>query len=128
MSSTLSNKKPRKPRTPKLLNSGPKLSKKVLSNIESLSIYNSFNPLNQQMIKIVQNMYKSRDITNIKTAKLAIESLTINENFDKFKSLFTKMTTTANKKTEKSIIKRDIKKEKKDELDKVKVAIAEKKN
>ena len=86
MSSTLSSKKPRTPRTPKLLNSGPKLNKKVLSNIESLSIYNSFNPLNQQMIKIVQNMYKSRDITNVKTAKLAIDSLTMNDDFNKFKT------------------------------------------
>ena len=65
MSSVLSNKKTRKPRTPKLSNSGPKLSEKVLLNIESLSIYNSFNPLNQQMIKLVQNMYNSRDITTI---------------------------------------------------------------
>ena len=109
MTSVLSNKKPRKARTPKLLNSGPKLSKKVLSNIESLSIYNSFNPLNQQMIKLVQNMYKSRDITNVKTAKLAIDSLTVNEDFNKFKTLYEKITKTATTKNEKSSIKRNIK-------------------
>ena len=43
MSSTLSSKKPRTHRTPKRLNSGPKLSKKVLSTIASLSTYTSTN-------------------------------------------------------------------------------------
>ena len=117
MSSTLSNIKPRKPRTsrtPKILNSGPKLSKKVLSNIESLTIYNSFNPLNQTMIKLVQLMYKNRDITNFKTAKLAIESLTINEDFKKFNSIFTKITKLADKKTIKAPIKKEIKQKKQD--------------
>ena len=54
-------------------------------------------------------MYKSRDITNVKTAKIAIDALTINDDCNKFKSLFTKITTTANKKQEKSSLKRNIK-------------------
>ena len=102
VTSVLSNKKPRKPRTPKLSNSGPKLSKKVLSNIESLSIYNSFNPLNQGLIIIIQDMYKSRDITNIKTAKIAIDALTVNEDFNKFKTLFSTITKNSSNKTRKS--------------------------
>ena len=41
---------------------GKVLSKKLLSNITSLSTYTSTNPLNQHMIKLIQTMYKSRDI------------------------------------------------------------------
>ena len=45
MSSIIIERKPRKPRTLKLSNPGPNLSKKVLSNITLLSKYNSDNPL-----------------------------------------------------------------------------------
>ena len=49
-------------------------------------------------------MYKSRDITNVKAAKLAIDTLTINDDFNKFNSLFTKITTTANKNQETQVL------------------------
>ena len=62
MSSIIVEKKPRKPRTLKLSNSGPNLSKKVLSNITLLSTYNSVNPSIQQQINLIQSNYKSREI------------------------------------------------------------------
>ena len=87
MSSIKTERKPRKPRTLKLSNPGPNLSKKVLSNISLLSKYNSDNPLNQIMINTVQNMYKLRDITNFKTADMALNLLTSNHDFNKFKTV-----------------------------------------
>jgi hypothetical protein len=62
----MSSIKPRRPRIPKLSNTGPNLSKKVLLTITSLSTFNSDNPLNQPMLKLVQDMYNIRDITNFK--------------------------------------------------------------
>ena len=43
-----------------------KLSKTRISNMASLSTYNSKNPLNQHMISLAQHMYKARDITIFK--------------------------------------------------------------
>jgi len=172
MSSIIVEKKPRKPRTLKLSNSGPNLSKKVLSNITllstynsvdpliqqqinliqsnyksreiknfstakkeldiltlgsyngkvlpkkilsnitSLSNYNSTKPLNQQMIKLVQILYKSRTIKNFKTADMALNLLTSNNDFNKFQTLFNKITKTINNSTEKTAFKKDIKQQK----------------
>jgi hypothetical protein len=113
MNSTTNIKKPRKSRTPKLLNTEPKLSKKVLSNITILSYYNSNKPLNQLMIKLVQDMYKSRDITNFKTADIALNLLTSGNDFNKFQPLFDKILKLQTKKTERKNIRKAIKEENK---------------
>jgi hypothetical protein len=112
MSSTMTNKKPRKSRTPKLLSTEPKLSKKVLSNITSLSNYNSNKPLNQHMITLVQNMYKNRDITNFKTAAMALDLLTSKDDFNKFKTLLTKIKNLTDKKTKTTNIERILEQDK----------------
>jgi hypothetical protein len=108
MSSTKTNKKPLKLKAPKLSNTGTNLSKKVLLNITSLSNYNSDNPLNQHMIKIIQDMYKSRDITNFKTATTALDLLTSKNDFNKFQQTFKKIITQTTNKNNKTIIKQDI--------------------
>jgi hypothetical protein len=113
MSSTITNKKPRKSSTSKLSSTGPKLSKKVLLNITSLSNYNSDKPLNQHMITLVQNMYKSRDITNFKTATTALDLLTSTNDFNKFKTTLANITKLIDKNTDKTNIKRIIKQDKK---------------
>jgi formyltetrahydrofolate synthetase len=110
----MTTKKPRTSRTPKLLSTEPKLSKKVLSNITSLSNYNSNKPLNQHMITLVQNMYKNRDITNFKTAATALDLLTSKNDFNKFKTTLTKITKLIDKKTTKININKDIKQQKKE--------------
>ena len=68
ISSSITENKPRKPRTLKLANPGPNPSKKVLSTMISLSQYNSDNSLIQREINLVQSTYTSRVITNFKTA------------------------------------------------------------
>jgi hypothetical protein len=108
MSSTKTNKKPLKLKAPKLSNTGTNLSKKVLLNITSLSNYNSDNPLNQHMIKIIQDMYKSRDITNFKTATTALDLLTSKNDFNKFQQTFKTIITQTTNKNNTTIIKQDI--------------------
>ena len=53
------------------------------------------------MIKVVQDMYKARDITNVKTANTALNLLTSGNDFNKFKTLYTKITQQEINKTEK---------------------------
>jgi hypothetical protein len=65
------------------------------------------------MIKLVQAMYKSRDITNCKTADKALNLLTSGSDFTKFQTLYTKLIKLANKKTETTNIKQTIKQQKK---------------
>jgi hypothetical protein len=109
----MTTKKPRKSRTSKLSSTGPKLSKNVLLTITSLSNYNSDKPLNQHMITLVQNMYKSRDITNFKTATTALDLLTSKNEFNKFKTTLANITTLIDKKPDKTTIKRIIKQDQK---------------
>ena len=68
-----------------------KLSKTIIHNITPLSTYNSKNPLNQHMLKLVQHMYKARDITNFETTKTALDLLTSKNDINKFQTLFTKI-------------------------------------
>ena len=68
------------------------------------------------MIKVVQDMYKARDITNFKTADTALNLLTSGNDFNKFKTLYTKLTQLAIKKTETTKIKKEIKQTKTDTL------------
>ena len=126
MSSIITEKKPRKPRTLKLSKPGPNLSKKVLLNITSLSNYKSEKPFNQLMIKVVQDMYKTRNITNFKTANTALNLLTSGNDFNKFKTLYTKITQQTIKKTETTKIKKEIKQQKTDTLIKDKITKIEK--
>jgi hypothetical protein len=114
MSSTMTNKKPRKSRTSELSSTGPKLSKKVLLTITSLSNYNSDKPLNQHMITLVQNMYKSRDITNFKTATKALDLLTSTNDFNKFNTTLTNITKLIDTRNNKTHIKRISKQNKKE--------------
>ena len=76
MSSILAANKPRKSRTLKISNSGPNLSKKVLSNSTSLTTHISNNPIIQQKIHIIKSNYETRLINNFKTAKLDLYKLT----------------------------------------------------
>ena len=55
-------------------------------------------------------MYTSRHKTNVNTAKLPIDSFTLNNEFNKFKSLVTQINTTSNNTTETSVSKRDMNK------------------
>ena len=71
-------------------------------------------------------MYKARDITNVKTANTALNLLTSGNGFNKFKTLYTKITQQAIKKTEKTQIKKEIKQTKTDTLIKDKITKIEK--
>ncbi len=51
------------------------LSKKVKQNIASLDAYSSTKALNNSLMNTVKTLYKSRDITNIRTAKSALDLL-----------------------------------------------------
>jgi hypothetical protein len=105
MSSTITNNKPLKLKVPKLSNTGPNLSKKVLLNITSLSNYNSDNPLNQHMITLIQNMYKSRDITNFETATKALDLLNSKNDFNKFQQVCTNIIKLTTNKIKQKILK-----------------------
>ncbi len=64
----------------KLRKSKPKvksnaLSKKVKQNIASLDDYNSTKALNSSLMNTVKTLYKTRDITNMRTAKSALDLL-----------------------------------------------------
>jgi hypothetical protein len=59
-------------------------------------------------------MYKSRDITNFKTATTALDLLTSNNDFNKFKTTLANITKLIDKKTDKPNIKRIIKQDKKE--------------
>ena len=104
MSSTMTKHNPRKSRTPKLSNTGPNLSKKVLLNITSLSNYNSDNPLKQHMINQIQDTYKLGDITNFKTANTALTLLISDNDFNKCQTSFNNITKLKNTKHEESTI------------------------
>ncbi len=61
----------------KLRKSKPKaktntLSKKVKQNIASLDEYSSTNAIRSSLMSAVRVIYKTRDITNIRTAKSAL--------------------------------------------------------
>ena len=75
-----------------------KLSKTIIDTNTSLSTYKSKNPLNQHMIHLVQHMYKSRDMTNFKAAKTALDLLTSKKGVNKFQTRFTNITKLINKK------------------------------
>ncbi len=61
------------------------ISKKVKTNYESLTTYNTSNLLNQALVTLVQTLYKSRGIRNIKTATNVLDILTKEKNIKSFK-------------------------------------------
>ena len=56
--------------------------KKVRQNIASLDAYSSTKALNSSLMNTVKTLYKSRDITNIRTAKSALDLLASNNKSD----------------------------------------------
>jgi hypothetical protein len=54
-------------------------------------------------------MYKSRDITNFKTATTALDLLTSNNDFNKFQQVFTTIIKLTTNTTDKTIVTKDIK-------------------
>ena len=120
MSSTTNNKIPKHKtaiyiRDDKAFVLKTKLSKTVITNITLLSTYNSDKPSNQHMLKLCQFMYKTRDITNFKTAKPALHLLTSNNGINKFQTLYT--TIKNNTQKQKVKIKQHIKHQKDDSLE-----------
>jgi hypothetical protein len=78
-------KKARKPRA--------KISARTAAqtkNMERLNEYSSTNAKTQIFMTLIQQQYKSRDITNIKTAVSAMDSLKAND-FDEFKRKYADM-------------------------------------
>jgi predicted Zn-dependent peptidase len=70
----MSEKKLRKPRS--------KISQRTMTqnkNMERLNEYSSTNSKAQIFMTLIKQQYKSRDITNIKTAVSAMNSLTAND-------------------------------------------------
>ena len=57
-------------------------------------------------------MYKARDITNFKTAKMALDLLTSNNDINKFQTRFTKTTQLTTNKTDTVKLTTDIKRQK----------------
>ena len=74
------------------------ISKKVNINYDSLSTYNTDNPSNQALVSLVQSLYKSRDIRNIKTATTALDILTKEKDIQQFNTKFTSITKMLSKK------------------------------
>ncbi len=64
------------------------------------------------MVTLVQTLYKSRDIRNIKTATNALDILTKEKNIKKFQTKFKSITKLINKKSEKQATIKAIKHEK----------------
>ena len=67
--------------------SSPRTAKptnKFRTNMATLNAYRSTNALNQSLITTVKKLYETRDITNVKTAKGAMDLLKANE-FNNFK-------------------------------------------
>ena len=71
------------------------ISKKVKLNYDSLSTYNTDNSLNQALVSLVQSLYKSRAIRNIKTATTALDILTREKNIQQFNTKFSSITKNA---------------------------------
>ena len=97
----------------KLRKSKPKaktneLNKKVKQNIASLDEYSSTKALNSSLMNTVKTLYKTRDITNIRTAKSALDLLASN-NKSYLNKISKKLPTIMNqttKKTTKQQVKR----------------------
>ena len=70
--------KPQKRKLPSSTRSA-KPSKQFKANMTTLDAYSSTRALNDTLMKTVKHQYESRDITNIKTAKAAMELFQNNE-------------------------------------------------
>jgi hypothetical protein len=76
-------------------------TKRFKANMATLEAYSSTSALNQSLMSTVKQFYENRDITNIKTAVVAMDLLKAND-FNKFKKKFAsiaKLVTTKQAKT-----------------------------
>ena len=94
-----------------------KLSKKVRENIASLNVYSSSNALNNSLMDTIKGLYTTRDITNIKTAKSALDLLNSNvkTDFNKFSKKFVTISGQITNKNVTKQLKQQTKKMKEDE-------------
>ncbi len=97
--------KPRVRKTP----SSPqkaKPTKKLKANMAALAAYSSTSALNDTLMKTVKHQYENRDITNVKTAKAAMDLLKANE-FNKFTKKFASISKLVSNKSAKRAVKRE---------------------
>ncbi len=105
------------------------LSKKVKQNIASLDEYSSTNALRSSLMSTVKVLYKTRDITNIRTAKAALNLLDTNNKSDlnKFSKKFSTIMTQTEKKTATKQVKRKAAAVKEEEEEQKLIKVIEKK-
>ncbi len=105
------------------------LSKKVKQNIASLDEYSSTNALRSSLMSTVKVLYKTRDITNIRTAKAALNLLDSNNKSDlnKFSKKFSTIMTQTEKKTATKQVKRKAAAVKEEEEEQKLIKVIEKK-
>ena len=85
-----------------------KPTKQFKANMVALDAYSSTIALNETLMSTVKELYKTRDITNIKTATRAMDLLKSNE-LNKFKKSFANISKLATKKSGKTKAKRETK-------------------
>ncbi len=96
-----------------------KPTKQFKANMVALDAYSSTIALNETLMSTVKELYKTRDITNIKTATRAMDLLVSND-LNKFKKSFANISKLAAKKSGKIQAKRETKLQaEKEEMDKV---------
>ncbi len=85
----------------------------------TLNAYSSTNALNQTLMTTVKKFYEHRDITNVKTAKVAMDLLKANE-FNKFTKKFASISKLVSNKAAKQTVKREARElVEQEEMDKV---------
>ncbi len=83
-----------------------KPTKKFKANMTTLDAYSSTIALNQTFMIHVEQMYKSRDITNVKTAIGGMELLKANK-MKEFTTKYANITKLVSKKTKKQKVRKD---------------------
>ena len=83
-------------------------------NVVSLDRYSSTNALNQTLMTLIKSQYENRDITNIKTAKSALDLLESND-LSKFQRKFATMVKAIPIKQTKQKARKEVKTKKPDE-------------
>ena len=88
---------------------GPaKPTKKFKANMTTLDTYSSTRALNQTLMSTVKKLYETRDITNVKTAKAAMELLKAND-IKTFTKKFASISKLVSNKSQKNKVKKDAK-------------------
>mgnify|MGYP000332252344 FL=1 len=83
-----------------------KPTKQFKANMAALDAYSSTIALNETLLSTVKELYKTRDITNIKTATRAMDLLKSND-LNKFKKNFANNSQLGSKKTGENKAKRE---------------------